>query len=558
MSEVREPDEEPPPSALSPFRYRIFRRVWIATLISSFGGMIQGVGASWTMVALAQSAQMVTMVQAAITLPIVLLSLVAGAVADSFDRRKLMILAQLIMFVVSTALAITTYVGLLTPWLLLLFTFLIGCGAALNAPAWQASVAAMVPREEVPSAVALNSMGFNLARSVGPAVGGLVVAALGAAFAFIANALSYVALIFVLAGWRVDPEKRVLPRERLGSAIASGVRYVAMSPGINSTLVRGFVFGAGASAASALMPLIARDILGGGPIIYGVLLGAFGVGAVGGAIYSHRLRIAYSNELIVRFALAGSAVGITIAAISTALPLTVIAMLFCGLGWVLIVSILNATVQMSSPRWVVARALSLYQMATFGGIAAGAWLWGYVTEVSGLRIALLSAAAVLLACIALGRWFRLPETEDMDLDLMRFREPDTIVPVQGRSGPVVVSIEYRIADEDVVEFLCVMAERRQVRRRNGARRWTLLRDLSDPMVWIERYRSPTWTEYVRHNQRFTRDEASIGHRIKALHRGPGDPIVRRFLERQTGHFPDSTSRDETEWTAPMTDQSRLS
>ena len=549
---------EPPLSALSPFRYRIFRLVWIATLISSFGGMIQGVGAAWMMVALAQSPQMVTLVQASITLPIVLLSLIAGALADSFDRRKLMLLAQLFMFVASTALAVTAYFGLVTPWLLLMFTFLIGCGAALNAPAWQASVAAMVPREEVPSAVALNSMGFNLARSVGPAVGGLIVAAVGVAFAFVANALSYVALIAVLAGWRMKPEQRLLPRERLGSAIASGVRYVAMSPGINSTLVRGFVFGAGASAASALLPLIARDMLDGGPVIYGVLLGAFGVGAVSGAISSHRLRVALSNELIVRFALAGSAVGVSICAVSTSLALTIVAMVLCGLGWVLIVSILNATVQMSSPRWVVARALSLYQMATFAGMAGGAWLWGYVTEETGLRTALLISSAVQLGCIVLGRWFRLPETEEMDLDLIRFREPNTVVPVQGRSGPVVVTIEYRIADEDVVEFLCVMAERRQIRRRNGARRWTLLRDLADPMMWIERYHSPTWTEYVRHNQRFTQDEANIGHRIKKLHRGTGDPVVRRFIERQTGYSPDGVSMDEAEWVAPMTDQSRLS
>jgi MFS family permease len=369
MNESLEPVVEPPATALSPFRYRIFRSVWIATLASSFGGTIQGVGAAWMMVALAAPAQMVTLVQASITLPIVMLALVAGALADSFDRRILMIVAQVFMLVVSTALALAAYLDLVTPWLLLLFTFLIGCGAALNAPAWQASVAAMVPREEVPSAVALNSMGFNLARSVGPAIGGLIVAVTGAAAAFAVNALSYVGLIIVLAGWRMEREKRLLPRERLGNAIMSGIRYVAISPNINATLVRGLVTGVGASAATALLPLIARDLLDGGPVIYGLLLGAFGVGAVGGAFWSHHLRIAYSNEMIVRFALAGSALGIATSALSTSLALTMVAMVLCGLGWVLVVSILNATVQMSAPRWVVARALSLYQMATFSGMA---------------------------------------------------------------------------------------------------------------------------------------------------------------------------------------------
>ena len=416
----------------------------------------------------------------------------------------------------------------------------------------------MVPRADVPSAVALNSMGFNIARSVGPAIGGLIVAVAGAAMAFTINALSYVGLIFVLLGWRTGREKRALPRERLGRAIMSGIRYVAMSPSINSTLVRGFVTGVGASSVSALTPLIARDMIGGGPAIYGLLLGAFGVGAVAGAFWSHRLRIAYSNELIVRLALLSSAAGIAIAALSTWLALTMAAMILCGLGWVLVVSLLNATVQMSAPRWVVARALSLYQMATFSGMAGGAWLWGYVTEQSGLSTALLIAAAVQLGCILLGRWFRMSETEEMNLDLLGFNEPRTVVPVRGRTGPVVVTIEYRIAREDTYAFLGAMAERRLVRRRNGARQWSLLRDLADPEVWIERYHSPTWTEYLRHNRRFTHDDALVGAQIKALHRGPGDPPVRRLIERQTGFPPEPTEPDAADWVTPMTDQSRLS
>lgn len=557
MTDPSAPDA-PRASALAPFRHRIFRQVWIATIASSFGGMIQGVGAAWMMVSLGASAQMVTLVQASIALPIVVLSLVAGALADSYDRRKLMLTAQVFMFASSTLLAVFTYLGLITPWLLLLFTFLIGCGAALNAPAWQASVGAMVPRADIPSAVALNSMGFNLARSVGPAIGGVIVAMAGAAAAFTLNALSYTGLVAVLARWRTEPEPRVLPRERLGSAIMSGLRYVAMSPNINATMVRGLVTGIGASSVSALSPLIARDLIGGGPAIYGLLLGTFGAGAVGGALWSHKLRNAYPSEWIVRFALAGSALGIVVCAVSRSLPLTMAAMALCGLGWVLIVALLNATVQMSAPRWVVARALSLYQMATFSGMAGGSWLWGFVTEGWGLPTALFLAAGVQLSCIALGHWFRLPETEDMNLDLRGFTEPATVVPVTGRTGPVVVTIEYRIASADTYAFLDAMAERRQVRRRNGARRWSLMRDLADPEVWIERYHSPTWTEYVRHNRRFTHDDASISARVRALHRGPDGPVVRRLLERQTGHPPESRAADPEAWAPAMTDPSRLS
>lgn len=545
-------------TGFSPFRHGIFRSVWITSLFSNFGGMIQGVGAAWMMVALAAPAQMVTLVQTSITLPIVLLALVAGALADAYDRRKLMIVAQAFMLVVSLALAVCAYLGLVTPWLLLIFTFFIGCGAALNAPAWQASVGIMVPREDLPSAVALNSLGFNLARSLGPAIGGVIVAIAGAAVAFAANALSYVGLIAVLARWRPQPEVRLLPRERLGSAIVSGIRYVSMNPNIGSTLIRGFVTGVGASVVSALSPLIARDLLGGGPTIYGLLLGSFGVGAVGGALWSSNLRIAYSNELVVRCALAGSTLGIVLCAVSSSLIVTAIAMTLCGLGWVLIVAILNATVQMSSPRWVVARTLSLYQMATFGGMAGGAWLWGYITERSGLTVALLIAASVQAFCIILGRWFRLPETENMNLDLLSFQEPDTVVRVQGRTGPVVVTIEYRIREADIAEFLTVMAARRRIRRGNGARRWTLLRDLADPDLWIERYHSPTWTEYVRHNQRFTHDEAVIGERIGALHYAPEPPHVRRFIERQTGFSPVPAPSDTLDMIVPSPDHPRLS
>src|SRR5690606_37730973 len=380
-----------PRSAFSPFRYRIFRSVWIATLASSFGGMIQGVGAAWMMVDLGASPQMVTLVQAAITLPIVLLALMAGALADAFDRRLLMLAAQAFMLVVSAALAVSAYLGLPTPWLRLFFTFLTGCGAAINAPAWQASVGAMVPRTEVPTAVALNSMGFNLARSLGPALGGAIVAVAGAALAFTINAFSYLALVGVLARWRPAQEPRLLPRESLGRAMVAGVRYSAMNPNLNSAMLRGCVTGLGASAVPALTPLIARDLIGGGPAVYGLLLGAFGVGAVGGAFWSHRLRSAYSSELIVRFALLASALGISISALSTSLAATMTAMALCGLGWVLVVSLLNATVQMSAPRWVVARALSLYQMATFAGLAVGAWLWGRVTEGPGLGTALMAA-----------------------------------------------------------------------------------------------------------------------------------------------------------------------
>lgn len=543
--------------ALAPLRNPLFRGVWIASMASNFGGMIQSVGASWTMVSIAASADMVALVQSSVTLPIMLLSFVAGAAADSFDRRRMMIGAQCFMLVVSVALSLCAWFGLITPWLLLLFTFLIGCGTAFNGPAWQASVGDMVTREELPSAVALNSMGFNIARSLGPAVGGAIVAAFSAAAAFAINAVSYVGLILVLLRWRPPRVESTLPRETIGVAIATGVRYVRMSPNIRAVLARAGIFGIGASAVPALMPLIASSVIGGGPVTYGMLLGAFGLGAVGGALASARLRSFVSAEILIRvgcIAFGGAAV---LAGASSILPLTMAALFVAGAAWVLVLATFNVTVQLNSPRWVVARTLSLYQMAAFGGMAVGSWLWGHVAEWESIPTSLAGAAATLLICALLGFRRALPDAAQLDLTpLRRWTPPEPAIPIEGRTGPVVITIEYRIAPQDVAEFLAAMTERRRIRRRDGARNWTLLRDLSDPDLWIERFHVPTWIDYIRHNNRITHEDAAAHDRVRALHRGPSPPVIRRMIERPTSLLPTGKGPALRDLTEPLTDANR--
>ena len=520
------------PTALSPMRFPVFRAVWFASTLASFGALIQSVGAAWLMISIAQSAGMVALVQASVALPVMLLSLAAGALADNRDRRLVMLGTQLFMLSVSVALAVFAWAGLITPWLLLMFTFLIGCGSAFNAPAWQASVGDMVPRTELPGAVALNSVGFNIARSVGPAVGGAIVAAAGAAAAFAVNAASYVTLIVVLARWRPVRTPAILPRESLGVAMAAGVRYVSMSPAIRTVLLRSAIFGAGSSGLMALMPLVAKELLGGGPLDYGLMLGAFGVGAVAGAIGAARLRRACSTEIIVRVACIAFAIAAAIAGLSRHLPGTMAGLLLAGAGWVLALATFNVAVQLAAPRWVVARALSLYQMAAFGGIAGGSWLWGVVAERESVTLSLLACAAVLFSCAAFGGWRPLVQSEDLDLDPLRdWQEPQTAVPVVPRTGPVVITIEYVIRQEDEVRFLAAMSERRRIRRRDGALNWRLLRDLSEPELWIERYETPTWLDYLRLNSRMTRNDAVVPESLRALHRGPDAPRVRRMIER---------------------------
>ncbi|MER9842439.1 MFS transporter [Mesorhizobium australicum] len=521
-------------SALAPFRHGIFRAVWGASLVSNFGGLVQGVGAAWMMTTIATSPYQVALVQASTTLPIMLFALVAGAIADSFDRRKVMLVAQTFMLVVSVLLTAFTYLDLITPWTLLAFTFLIDSGTALNSPSWQASVGDIVPRNKVPAAVALNSMGFNLTRSVGPAIGGIIVAAAGAAAAFAANAVSYVGLIVVLARWKPDLPASTLPRESLGAAMGAGLRYVAMSPNIGKVLVRGAAFGFSAGAVLALLPLVARDVVKGDALTYGIMLGAFGIGAVGGALISVRLRQLLSSETMVRCAFAGFAACAFNAAVSQHAWQTSLGLLVGGACWVIALSHFNVTVQMATPRWVVGRVLSVYQTATFGGIALGSWIWGVVADAHGAETALIAAAIAMLAGGAIGLVLPLPQQQVLNLDpLNRFKEPHLALDLKPRSGPIAIMIEYIIRHEDEAEFLATMAERGRIRRRDGARNWTLARDLENPSIWIEHYHTPTWLEYVRHNGRITHADAMVGERLRALHSGDEPPLVRRVIERPT-------------------------
>ena len=525
------PDRKSP---LAPFRNETYRLIWAASLISNFGGLVQSVGAAWMMASISPSANMVALVQASTSLPIMLFSVAAGALADNFDRRRLMLSAQCFMLVVSIALTLCAWQGLITPWLLLTFTFLIGCGTALNNPAWQASVGDMVPREGLPAAVSLNSMGFNITRSVGPAIGGVIVAAGGAAAAFAANALSYFALLYALFRWKPNVPRSALPREDFGRAISAGLRYVSMSPNICKVLLRGFAFGLATSSILSLLPLIARDIVSGGPLTYGILLGCFGLGAIGGALLNASVRERFSSETIARLAFTGFAVSACVSALSTSALLAGAVLPIAGASWVLALSLFNTTVQLSTPRWVVARALSLYQTTTFGGIAAGSWIWGATADTHGAQTALIASAVTMIAGAALGLRFSLPELESLNVDpLGRFSEPDLPLDLKPRSGPIVILIDYEIDEKDIPEFLETMTERRRIRIRDGAGQWALMRDLENPTVWTETYHVPTWVEYVRHNQRRTLADAANGEKLRLLHRGADAPRVHRMIERQT-------------------------
>jgi len=520
-------------STLAPLRHETYRTIWFASIASNFGGLIQAVGAAWMMTMITASGDMVALVQTSTALPIMLFSLVSGALADSFDRRRVMLTAQCFMLAVSALLSIFAFFGILSPWLLLFFTFLLGCGTALNNPSWQASVGDMVPRADLPGAVTLNSVGFNITRSVGPAIGGIIVAAAGAAAAFAVNTMSYFALIYALMRWKPTYPATTLPREALGSAIFAGLRYISMSPNLQKVMLRGLIFGISASSILALLPIVALELVVGGPLTYGLMLGSFGIGAIGGAVLNARLRERFSSETIVRLSFAGFALSAAIAAFSPISAITCLGLVISGACWVLALSLFNTIVQLSTPRWVVGRALSLYQTVTFGGIAGGSWIWGIAADNYGVANALLMSAVVMLFGIVIGLKFAMPAFETLNLDpLNRFTEPALGLDITPRSGPVVIQVDYEIDDLDVPEFLKLMGERRRIRIRDGARNWALMRDLEKPGSWTETYHTPTWVEYIRHNQRRTQVDGENTDRLRALHRGEAGPHVHRMIERQ--------------------------
>ncbi|MHB9880417.1 MFS transporter [Pacificimonas sp. ICDLI1SI03] len=530
-------------STLAPFKHRIFLKIWLANTVSNVGGHIQTVAAAWLMTSLTSSADLIALVHTASTLPVLLLALLAGAVADLFNRRVVMLLAQLTMLTAATVLAVITYLDQVDPTSLLVLTLLLGCGRAFNGPAWQASVGEQVSREHLPGAVMLNSMGFNLARTLGPAAGGLIIAASGPPAAFLVNALTYVGLLVVLANWRAPKQVRDLPPETLKSAISAGISFAWLSPTIQSVLVRALAFGAASSALLALVPVVVREALGLGAASYGLMMGAFGLGAVAAALLSGRIRRSANDEVVVAIAVLGMAASIFVIATSSWLAVALASMAVAGGCWVMVLSTYNVTVQMSAPRWVLGRALSLFQMANFGGMAIGSWLWGHCAESFGLQAALTLSSLTVMANLLLAFKWKLDAAGSLDLaPARRGRDPHLATDLNPRAGPVVTWVEYRVREADARAFMAAMEAKRRIRRRDGGRRWTLLQDLADPEIWIERFESATWTERLRLRHRVTRADEAVEQRVRSFHFG-GSPIkVRLLLVRPAGSEPVSRDR----------------
>ena len=518
----------------APLRHPVFRRIWFASLLSNLGLLIQGVGAAWAMTQMATSADDVALVQTALMLPVMLISMPAGAIADMYDRRIVALVSLSISLSGATALSLLAGFHLITPHILLAFCFVVGSGMALFGPAWQSSVSEQVPAETLPSAVALNGISYNIARSFGPAIGGIVVATAGAVAAFAANAVLYIPLLVVLFLWRRVSEPSRLPRERLNRAIVSGVRYIVNSPSIRIVLARTLVTGVIGGSVSALMPLVARDLLHGGAQTYGIMLGAFGMGAVIGALNISEVRKRMHGEAAVRACALSMGGSIAAIALSREPVLTAAALVLAGAAWMLAVALFNIGVQLSAPRWVAGRSLAAFQASIAGGIAVGSWGWGRLTDVAGVETALLTSAGLMMLSPLLGLWLRMPRIGGRNEDAELLADPEVRLALTGRSGPLVVEIEYRVDQDNARAFHNVMQDVQLSRQRNGAYGWSVARDIADPELWTERYHCPTWLDYLRQRNRSTQSERALHQRAMDFHLGPDPVRIRRMLERPFG------------------------
>ena len=527
--------EETEGGAFAPLREPVFRRIWSASVLSNFSQLFLGVGAAWEMTRLSSSPGMVALVQTAMMLPLMIVTLPAGAVADMFDKRKTAMLGLGFSAVSAAFLATVSYLGLITPWLLLMFCTLIGAGVALFSPSWQASIPEQVSRENLPAAVGLGTISYNVARSFGPALGGLIVLAAGAKTVFALTSVLYAPLLLAFFFWKREHVSSRLPPERIDRAMIGGARYALHSPSIRTSLTRVLLFGLTSATATALAPLVAKTMLGGDAAIFGVLLGSQGVGAVLGALFVSNLRQRFSTEASIRTFAIGTGIALIVLGLSHNLILSCAAYFVIGICNILTIALLNVSVQLSAPRWVTARALSLFSSAITAGVGIGAWAWGVVATNHDVSFAFVASGCGAMATAVLG--FVLPLTRDQEGDHSSVdigSEPEEALGLTLRSGPIVVEVEYDVDPEAAREFYDVMMKMQRVRKRIGGFDWSLARDIANPALWTERYHCPTWGDYLRMRDRYSQADYDIQALADSFNRtGHGRRVTRR-LERPFG------------------------
>jgi MFS family permease len=519
-----------PPSFAAPFRHPAFTVLWTATLVSNVGGWMYGAACGWLMTSLDPNALMVALVQAMSSLPICLLAIPAGALADIFDKRRFLIWVEILATVISAIYAVIVGLGLATPANLLVSTFLIGAAGALTVPAWQAVVPQLVPRSDLAPAIAANSVGVNISRALGPALGGVAISAYGIVAPFWINAISNLAIVGSLSWWR--PPKRtgtLLPAERFGHAMLSGLRYARYNRHLRATIMRATGFFLFASAYWALLPLVARQQIAGGPGLYGVLLGVIGAGAVGGAFFLPWLKPKLGPDRLMALSALGQAAAMVLYGIAHE-PLTaLIASVIAGATWIATMATLTVSAQVALPDWVRGRGLALYTTVFFGCLTLGSAVWGEVAEWVGLPLALFLAAGGAAAAVPLTWRWKLQTGARVDLTpSMHWPEPITTEAIAHDRGPVLVTVDYRIDPKAQEEFLKAIAMLEHERRRDGAYAWGIFEDAAEPGRFVETFLLESWMEHLRQHERVTNADRVVQDAVHRFHLH-GQPKVTHLI-----------------------------
>ena len=510
-------------------RVSTFRNLLIADVASDIGTFMQNVGAAWLMVALGAGPMHVALTQTAASLPYFLLALPAGSAGDIVDRRKLILFTESWMMGVALILAILTIAGVMSPWILLALTFALSAGDAFETPAWRATLPELVPKEDLEAASALNGIEFNLARAVGPALAGMIISAAGVATAFVANFVSFLGVIVVVARWKRPVRKRSAPPESFSGATVAAIRYVRHSPAILTVLLRTSIVMFFSSALFALLPTVSRSV-NRNATGYGLLLGCFGGGAILGALVMQSARARWSTDPIVSTGVVG--LGFVIVAMSGLHRLSTLAavLVIGGAAWVIFISLINALVQNLAPDWVRARVLAIFILVYQGSYALGSAAWGAVAQRSGLRAALLYAGIGTIVTAAVAFFAPLPESTADLSPWNHWRMPVVLKEVGADvdKGPVLVAIEYAVIPERTTEFVDAMHEYGRMQRRDGAYRWAIFRDTEVADRYLEIFLVNSWAEHLRQHERQTQADRELQGRINSYL--SGEPTVRHWIE----------------------------
>ncbi len=493
---------------------------------------MQTVGAAWIMVSLNAGPLYVALTQTASALPFFVFALPAGAIGDIVDRRKLILFTEMWMACVGIVLAGVTIAGLISPGWLLVLTFALSAGDAFESPTWRAILPELVSKEDLPSAAALNGIEFNFARAVGPALAGVVIAIAGVGTAFLINAASFIGVVLVIAQWKRQVRQRTTPRETLSGATAAAIRYVRYSPVLRVLLMRAGVVMFFASGLLALLPSVAHSV-NKNPIDYGLLLGCFGFGAVLGALVMQRIRARWSTEAVISGGVL--IVGFTTVAVGVSHHLTTLgaSMLIGGAAWIVFISLFNVLILTHTPEWVRARVLAVSMLVFQGSTAAGSAAWGVVATRTNLHVALVWAGVGTIASTVLALFLKLPDTTVDLTPWVHWRLPMILNedPAVADAGPILVTVEYEVDPEQRVPFIKAMHKYGRIRRRDGAYRWGIFRDLENPDRYVETFLVNSWAEHARQHERATSADREVEERAQSYVRGT--PTVRHLVYAAT-------------------------